>query len=70
MKKDYKQLYLNLKKWLNKQGIEIPISVEPYTEEERMARALLPQPTCDPQLYWSSRDKQDYDKKKKCEHCE
>ena len=70
MKKDYKQLYLNLKKWLDSQGIEIPIDVEPYTEEERAARALWPQPACDPHLYWNLRDKQDYYRERGCEYCE
>lgn len=42
--------YEKLKKWLKMQGIEIPISIEPYTKREYELRKTLPE------IYWTSRD--------------
>lgn len=69
MDKDYKELYTKLWNYCEKKGIHIPISVIPYTEEEREARDAWPRPACDPQLYWTSRDKEAYSSEKPCSTC-
>lgn len=69
MDKDYKELYTKLWNYCEKKGIYIPISVIPYSEEEREARDAWPQPACDPQLYWTSRDKEAYSNEKPCSTC-
>ena len=48
--------YLKLKKWLQKENIEIPIDIEPYTTKEKEIRDSIPQ------LYWSKRDFEDYER--------
>lgn len=42
--------YKKLKQWLFQEGIDIPISIEPYTYKEYLTRQNLPK------LYWSKRD--------------
>lgn len=55
--KTLQQKYDELKKWLYwEKGIQIPISIEPYTREEYERRERL---TADfGQLYWEDRDHQ------------
>ena len=66
MDKNYKELYTKLWNYCEKKGIHIPISVIPYSEEERAARDAWPQPDFDPHLYWTSRDKEAYSKEEFC----
>ena len=56
---ELKQRYHELKKWLWRKNIWIPIDIEPYTDEERELRNTLPQ------IYWTDRDFEDYNRSDK-----
>lgn len=47
---NYEQRYKRIKDYCERKGFHIPISVDPYTQEEYETRQMLPE------LYWSERD--------------